>query len=207
MIPKQLLFSALFALSTSALAVPVTLTVTSSGVITNEAEAGIPTGSRYDLTAAFTYDTDSLNWQGDYEITDFSARLVVGGHDLSPGLLQSPVGPLTVGFSQVGNTASFNWMATAMADIRFSTDLYVTWRNDRPLPGPGQSYEVSITEPITSSGHASASAWGDTYYYFELAPETVRISVSAVPEPQTWGMMLAGVGLVAFAARRKAKAA
>jgi hypothetical protein len=33
------------------------------------------------------------------------------------------------------------------------------------------------------------------------------VSVSAVPEPETYGMLLAGLGLVGFAARRKAKKA
>ncbi len=36
---------------------------------------------------------------------------------------------------------------------------------------------------------------------------TGNISVSAVPEPETYGMLLAGLGLVGFAARRKAKKA
>lgn len=207
MIPKQLLFLAVLALSMSAVAAPVTLTVTSSGVTTNDAQAAIPAGSRYDLTAAFTYDTDSLNWQGDYEISGFSGRFVVGGHDLSPLLLESPVGPLSVAFSQVGNTASFGFTAVAIGDVRFSTDLFVTWHNDRALPAAGQAYEVSIANPVTSSAHASSSAWGETDYYFELAPEAVRISVSAVPEPQTWAMMLAGLGLAGFAARRRAKVA
>ncbi|WP_269746271.1 FxDxF family PEP-CTERM protein [Janthinobacterium sp. CG_S6] len=33
------------------------------------------------------------------------------------------------------------------------------------------------------------------------------LNVSAVPEPETYGMLLAGLGLVGFAARRKAKKA
>jgi hypothetical protein len=35
----------------------------------------------------------------------------------------------------------------------------------------------------------------------------VTLTVVAVPEPETWGMLLAGLGLVGFAARRRGRLA
>ena len=50
-----------------------------------------------------------------------------------------------------------------------------------------------------SVGPASASSYGSYL-------DNVSLSVSAVPEPQTWAMMLLGLGLMGFIARRKRQA-
>ena len=50
-----------------------------------------------------------------------------------------------------------------------------------------------------SVGPTSASSYGSYL-------DNVSVSVSAVPEPQTWAMMLLGLGLMAFIARRKRQA-
>ena len=47
-----------------------------------------------------------------------------------------------------------------------------------------------------SVGPTSASSYGSYL-------DNVSVSVSAVPEPQTWAMMLLGLGLMGFIARRK----
>ncbi|MFM9434596.1 hypothetical protein ACFDR9_001655 [Janthinobacterium sp. CG_23.3] len=54
------------------------------------------------------------------------------------------------------------------------------------------SYALEVIGSVTGNVHGSYAG---------------TLNVSAVPEPETYGMLLAGLGLVGFAARRKAKKA
>jgi hypothetical protein len=47
---------------------------------------------------------------------------------------------------------------------------------------------------VSNEGLGNATATGMSTALYSLAP---------VPEPETWGMLLAGLGLVGFMARRK----
>lgn len=200
---KQLLFVAMLALSTSALAVPAVMTVTSTGV-TLSSDTSAPVGSRYQLTTIVNYDTDSANLWGDYDITGFSAKFIVAGQDLSFEFFSPPAGPQSAAITRTGNTTSFAMSSFGVMDgERFRTEMYVSWNTDQPLPANDQSYAVTVTDPSYAYALASQSYYGDTAFFFHLQPETVQINVSAVPEPQTWAMMLAGVGLAGFAARRR----
>ena len=77
----------------------------------------------------------------------------------------------------------------------------------------GQMYQLSpngIYGPITINGTVSLSLHsGDNFGWYVrsmdslLGPATLAISVSAVPESETYAMLLAGLGLVGVASRRK----
>ena len=59
------------------------------------------------------------------------------------------------------------------------------WRRQRPAAGSGQSIIVPPTVIIPS------------------LPPTVPAVLPAVPEPQTWGMLLAGLALIGYSALRR----
>lgn len=63
---------------------------------------------------------------------------------------------------------------------------------------------------ITTTNNGDSVVGGyETYYYFEgaiTAPGTWTMGVAAVPEPETYAMMLAGLGLVGAVARRRRSA-
>lgn len=42
--------------------------------------------------------------------------------------------------------------------------------------------------------------------YFESSPLASTIALNPVPEPETWAMLVAGIGMLGFAARRKGRA-
>ena len=47
-------------------------------------------------------------------------------------------------------------------------------------------------------------AWGTSAYYGGSAEYDFQFNVTAVPEPESWVLLLAGLGLLGFAARRRA---
>jgi PEP-CTERM motif len=71
----------------------------------------------------------------------------------------------------------------------------------------GSGLDTLSTNTIVLSNFTGG--WPDESSYFNISEIQVNgASVSAVPEPETYAMMLAGLGLLGFAARRrKAKAA
>ena len=91
------------------------------------------------------------------------------------------------------------------------------------VPGYGQldyslathSYGWTEFEIDAATGELIVTTWGIPDYSYDeltanpdlitgLAPQIVsRFSVTAVPEPETWAMLLAGLGLVGLVARRR----
>lgn len=202
---KPLFIAAALAVCTSAIAAPVTLTVTSQGTTTYAGGVSIPDAAPYLMTTTISFDTATIY---DYSIIDFRAKLVVDNDYSTFGYVGSAMGPMTAYFSQHGNTTSFNLSSTAMQDeMRYLTNFGVTWNTDQPLPNLNKSFELTITDPISAYADVTQMFSGEFDWYLKLAPETVYISVVSVPEPQTWAMMLAGLGLAGGAARRRQKAA
>ena len=66
------------------------------------------------------------------------------------------------------------------------------------FPGNNMSYDVGLTTP--GAYHIRVSGNADGIYGGAYAIALV----SGVPEPETYGMLLAGLGLVGFVARRRA---
>ncbi|WP_343731853.1 PEP-CTERM sorting domain-containing protein [Duganella sp.] len=81
----------------------------------------------------------------------------------------------------------------------------------------GQMYQLSpvgIYGPITTNGTVSVSLHsGDNFGWYvrsldsQLGAATLAVSVAAVPEPETYAMLFAGLGILGFAVRRKRTAA
>jgi hypothetical protein len=53
---------------------------------------------------------------------------------------------------------------------------------------------------LTTQGYGAGVTFNVVYNLHDVTLEVV-----AVPEPETWGMLLAGLGLVGFAARRRSR--
>lgn len=68
--------------------------------------------------------------------------------------------------------------------------------------GHGKLFASNIaagTHTLTFSGTAHYARYGDTSAFLD----NVRMTVTPVPEPETYAMPLAGLGLLGFMARRK----
>lgn len=104
------------------------------------------------------------------------------------------------GHYQVTLSPSFSsdgWRSIDGTDSRSSDELNVLLANRQTLL------------QTSSRGMLDFTASPDQDYYLFLngairGNQTYQLSLSPVPEPETWAMLLAGLGVVAAAARRKA---
>lgn len=76
-------------------------------------------------------------------------------------------------------------------------ELQLILANQHQIIGSSQQGQLSFS-----------AAAGNSYYVMlngQLRPgQDYQLSLAAVPEPETWAMLLAGLGIVGFAARRRA---
>jgi hypothetical protein len=66
---------------------------------------------------------------------------------------------------------------------------------------PSGGYEFGVLSPVAVSGVLTLTVMGNVIT--PSASYSGDINVSAVPEPETYGMLLAGLGIVGFLARRR----
>jgi len=135
----------------------------------------------------FALDSFSLTEEGDYFFFGDTAGVDVSG--------QLRVKPLTSGSSTLtANVADTSFVANAALDFQthdWQTGAFIS-------TSPMSVGQVSIQNIL------AAYAAGDLAYSFiEKKNVELTIGVSAVPEPETYALMLAGVGMVGFAARRR----
>lgn len=81
-------------------------------------------------------------------------------------------------------------IGAAITGLSFSSGYVDSWLITAPDMVPG-NYTLEVTGKVLGNG----GSYGG------------NINVSAVPEPETWGMMVGGLGLMAIAMRRREKRA
>jgi hypothetical protein len=96
-------------------------------------------------------------------------------------------------FSLAGNHRGYD---PDVVDVMFgsSTATYVMYSPD-PLAPHTLSFTAGVSGPVTFSFHNHG---GD-----DVGALLDNVSIAAVPEPETYAMLLAGLGALGFAARRR----
>lgn len=131
-------------------------------------------------TAAYSNDlyfsTDSVNW-----------TWVFNNHSTAPGTTQS-LGSFTAG-----------------TELFFS--IFVNNTGDTFYSGAGSNNADGLVHVATEvMGDVTHVGFEDLYGGGDLDYDDVRYSfqnITAVPEPETWAMMLAGLGMAGLASRRR----
>lgn len=112
-------------------------------------------------------------------------------------------------------SVNFSWVEATRAGVPNGGNIASgadAWNFDlafaaTPIPAPWALTAFSSSgyfSPHTPSMTNLVSAGNAFHIGFERLDSTDSYTVSAVPEPETWALLLAGMGLLGVAARRKA---
>jgi hypothetical protein len=154
------------------------------------------------------------------------------GYDWSAGNIATATGSVSsVYATPAGNASAFGYVSSALSP-NFATlstpnlkSISFYWGsiddyNSLDVLGPGNSILTTITGSMVSIANGNQTLpdtnrrifitagpdeviTGLTFRSTGVAFEFDDIAASAVPEPATWAMLIAGFGLVGFAARRR----
>jgi len=143
------------------------------------------------------------------------------------GAITAP-GEITAPWTFLGQTG-YDWAATAVTGGTGGLNMsgwMVTWNGSAIDLGTGAWQVLNASSGMPTSGYANgigifnwSGVYGDSYTLdYTATPQAgpyigvqwalhLEGTTVPVPEASTYGMMLAGLGLVGFAARRRGKAA
>jgi hypothetical protein len=110
----------------------------------------------------------------------------VGTFDLAAGVIA--VTPGTVDGISIGNFELFNSAGLSLGGLQKSSGLSDVWTLSTTHLVP-DSYYLMVSGTLLGS---EAASYGGTL-----------TTVNAVPEPETYGMLIGGLGLLGFLARRR----
>ncbi|MET3134880.1 hypothetical protein AAKU55_005183 [Oxalobacteraceae bacterium GrIS 1.11] len=155
----------------------------SAGFVAQGAQAAVPT-----YTASLNLVNDAANFSHDVFVKntnfiDHFTFTVGAGSDLDAGFRANQ------GRVDGASISAFNLLDSTGNIVVAGSGLKGNWGIDSTTIAAG-SYSLEVIGQVTGSQHGSYAG---------------TLNVSAVPEPETYGMLLMGLGLVGFMARRKAK--
>ncbi|MBU4500570.1 MAG: esterase-like activity of phytase family protein [Gammaproteobacteria bacterium] len=207
-------------------------TATENGLSQDSLPATIANGSRarilsFDLATAaagaeYAYDVEPVaiapNPANQFATNGLTDLLAIGDREFIAIERSFAVGAVTPGTPVTGNTIRlFHVDARAATDISGITDLtgeaitpaaktllldLSTLRNDDGSPLALDNIEGLTLGPLVN-GKQTLILVSDNNFGATQFTQFVALEIAPVPEPETWAMLLAGLGLVGFAAARR----
>ncbi len=173
------------------------------------------TGAAY--TANYTFDTTIGLTETDWYYNRVSGGTYYG--NLSPSLGATitingnTVSVLGTAFGYLTgvNVGNFSQVYHDVNDLVDTGTGYIQTILNNGITNNNGALPISLTDPLsyaviagdTGFGHFEISNFGvSTFVYAELAPNHVTIN-APIPEPETYAMLLAGLGLLGWQARRR----
>lgn len=142
--------------------------------------------------------TDPTEYSGSFGVTHLEAGNFTDIFNFTPTTLGGDVQSLlsTIGFSPTNNIDFISVFLNGVELVRSSagSSEFAATSSLLSLTGPIKLIVNGFAGPGDGSSNLSASYSGTM---------NVSSAVSAVPEPETYAMMLAGIGFIGFVARRR----
>ena len=159
------------------------------------------------FTAASTGDISAYYLGSTAGYTEYLGLLINGVDSGVTGLQNHGVSPETV----VGQQLDFGHVnaGDVLTFYTYVFDINTTWYSDVSLNSDGVNhiYSTSYTGPDAPAGTYVAFedlvGGGDLNYHDETFVFTNVASTPSIPEPANVALLLAGLGMVGFAARRR----
>jgi len=198
------------------------------------ANAALPLTSQYAVTSSAT-NISGNQWKFDYTITNLTEGSAGSQLGLDGFSIALPTTAAFVSASSPASFSAGGYWATSLSpflDLRgngtqnftpAAGNAVLTWwgYNTQSVYQEGSTASFSITLDNVSVANTTAavtSYWGFTtptaseyttnqYGNYTTYFTSVASPVAAVPEPETYAMLLAGLGLIGLIARRRQKAA
>ena len=106
---------------------------------------------------------------------------------------------------QIGGTErgmTYDWLSVG-GTATLGGELEIVFLNGY-IPAPGTSFDLmSYSNVLGSFDTTRITGIGGTSESFAFGPNGMSLTINPVPEPETYAMLLAGLGLLGFVARRK----
>lgn len=187
------------------------------------AQAVIVTSSPLDVNPAagenLVLDFESTTPPAGYSITGSGFGYYTG---TTPGVAAAPAGDATQYLAVLAGGSATIGLPTPLKSFSIyigSVDAYNTFTLS--LVGGGSQSFTGVALTGVANGDQSSGATNRRFFFTAEGSEQIsgitltstqnsfevdNLATAAIPEPASWAMMLAGFGLVGFAARRRSRA-
>jgi len=152
-----------------------------------------------DKSVAFIYDTYENNFDTD-RVAGFNTSVAGNGNVVDFW------GGTTIGsaFPTLRDGVVYSWVDYSRANGRFL--MYISNTNVKPLTA-SENISAGDWTAFFGSNDASVGFTGGTGASYDTQDIlSFNVTTNAVPEPETYALMLGGLGVVAFMARRRRRA-